>query len=175
MRERYRCIARVQKSHGKKGEVVTVPVHGLPPVLSEGMRVCVVPPLLKQDRWHTVESCFEDDRGGSLVSLSGVRGIGAADELRGRYLLAPVSELPEDFGVHDVERLIGREVVDAQVGPLGHIEEVMCGPANDVWVVSNGTDEVLLPVIERVVCDVPDEGPVTVDATGFLNEWGRGA
>lgn len=175
MRERYRCIARVQKSHGKKGEVVTVPVHGLPPVLSEGMRVCVVPPTLKQDRWHVVESCFEDDRGGSLVALSGVATIGEADELRGRYLLAPVSELPEDFGLHDVERLVGREVVDAEVGSLGQIVEVMTGPANDVWAVSNGSEEVLLPVIDRVVVEVPEEGPVTVDASGFLNEWGRGA
>lgn len=46
----YRVIARVVKAHGKKGEVVTVPVHGLPSLMHEGLSVCVVPPRLKGPR-----------------------------------------------------------------------------------------------------------------------------
>lgn len=175
MRERYRCIARVVKPHGNRGEVVTVPVHGLPAVLSEGLRVCVVPPLLKGERWHTVESCSSDDREGQLVSLSGVSSLDAASKIRGRYLLAAEADLPEGLDLLDAEGLCGREVADAQAGPLGTIAEVMRGPANDVWVVRDGGRELLLPVIDSVVSEVPEAGPITVDATGFLGEWGSGA
>ena len=36
-------------------------------------------------------------------------------------------------------------------------------PANDVWVVDGGPfGEVLLPVIEQVVREVPEEGPIAV-------------
>lgn len=175
MRERYRCIARVIKPHGKRGEVVTVPVHGLPAVLREGLDVCVVPPLLKVDRWHTVESCAADDREGCLVALSGVGTIDAASELRGRYLLAREADLPEDLELHDVERLCGREVTDVAAGPLGRIAEVMRGPANDVWVIRDGERELLLPVIDSVVREVSPDGPITVDASGFLGDWGEGS
>ena len=174
MRERYRCIARVEKSHGKRGEVVAVPVHGLPAVLSEGMEVCVVPPPLKGGRRHVVESCVTDGREGALVSLSGVDGIDAAKKLCGRYLLVRESELPEGFDLHDGVRLIGREVVDEARGLRGRVDEVMTGPANDVWVVAlDDGGEVLLPVIDQVVSDVPDDGPIAVDATGFYSAEGR--
>lgn len=175
MRERYRCIARVVKTHGRFGEVVTVPVHGLPSLLSEGLDVFVVPPLLRGDRRHTILSCERDDREGSLVSLSGITDISAADELRGRYLLAREADLPEGWELHDAERLVGREVVDGKAGSLGTIEEVMVTPANDVWVVRQGSFEVLLPVVEAVVMNLPDSGPIEVDATGFLADWGGGA
>lgn len=175
MRERYRCIARVVKPHGKRGEVVTVPVHGLPAVLREGMDVCLVPPLLKVDRWHTVESCSGDDREGCLVALSGVGTIDAASELRGRYLLAREADLPADFELHDADRLCGREVVDTAAGPFGRIVEVMRGPANDVWVIRDGDRELLLPVIGSVVSEVSPQGPIAVDASGFLGDWGEGS
>ncbi len=173
MRERYRCIARVQKSHGKRGEVVAVPVHGLPAVLAEGLDVCVVPPRLKGDRWRTVVSCFGDDREGSLIRLSGVDGIGEAKELVGRYLLARESDLPEDFGLHDAESLIGRSVVDARLGLEGTITEVMRGVANDVWVIDADGDELLLPVIDKVVSEVPESGPIPLNAEGFYGVEGR--
>lgn len=173
MRERYRCIARVVKPHGKRGEVVTVPVHGLPAVLREGLDVCVVPPLLKVDCWHTIESCSGGDREGCLVALSGVGSIDAASELRGRYLLAREADLPADFELHDADRLFGREVADAAAGLLGRIVEVMRGPANDVWVIRDGKRELLLPVIDSVVSEVSPEGPIAVDASGFLGDWGE--
>ncbi|WP_321972692.1 16S rRNA processing protein RimM [Paratractidigestivibacter sp.] len=173
MRERYRCIARVQKSHGKIGEVVAVPVHGLPAVLAEGLDVCVVPPRLKGERWKTVESCFEDNREGSLIHLSGVDGIDEAKALVGRYLLARESDLPDDIDLHDVDRLLGREVADERLGLSGRITEVMRGVANDVWVIDAGGEELLLPVIERVVMEVPEQGAITVDAEGFYGLEGR--
>lgn len=165
MHERYRDIARVEKPHGRFGEVVTVPVHGLPSLVRKGLEVAVVPPLLKGSRWHTVEAVEEDERAGSLVSLSGVTDLGAAEKLVGRHLLARVSDLPADLALHDPEHLLGREVLLSGLGPepvLASIHEVMQGPANDVWVVRGEKGELLLPVVDSVVSEVPDEGPIPV-------------
>lgn len=158
----FRKIARVAKAHGSRGEVVAVPVCGLPPLLTRGLPVCVVPPQLKGPRWRTVEHAGQASPG-QLVTLSGVCGLAQARALAGRYLLARERDLPSDLASHDPMRLIGREVVDERLGSLGSIEEVMRGPANDVWVVRGGAvGEVLIPVVTDVVGDVPPEGPIGV-------------
>ena len=174
MRERFRNIARVEKTHGRRGEVVTVPVHGLPPVLREGMTVAVVPPPPKGTRWHEVLSCEEGGRSGQRAALSGVSTIAAAEELVGRYLLVSEVSLPADLALHDPERLVGREVEDDSGRALGSISEVMLGPANDVWVVRGELGEVLLPVIDEVVSEVPAEGPIRVSLPAGLLDEGRG-
>ncbi len=146
---------------------MAVPVHGLPPVLYEGLEVWVVPPLLKGVRQTVVESCFEDDRDGSLIHLEGIGDIDAARALVGRCLLAREVDLPDDLDLHDAERLIGREVVDIRLGMRGVITEVMRGVANDAWAIDVDGEEVLLPVVDHVVSVVPAEGPIAVHADGF--------
>lgn len=172
MRERYRTIARVEKTHGRFGEVVTVPVHGLPSLMHEGLEVAVVPPPLKGPRWHTVTSCQDDDRAGSLVGFAGVDSLDAAERLCGRYLLAREADLPQDLALHDPERLVGREVFDVSSGEKGVITQVMCGPANDVWVIEGPAGEVLVPVVESVVSEVPGEGAIAIAVPAGLG-WAR--
>ena len=70
MRKHWRAIAQIVKTHGKRGEVVTVPVHSLPSLIAEGMTVVPVPPPLRGPRSFTVTSVENDNREGSLVSLS---------------------------------------------------------------------------------------------------------
>ncbi|MGN0070441.1 MAG: ribosome maturation factor RimM [Atopobiaceae bacterium] len=158
----YRVIARVAKAHGKKGEVVTVPVHGLPSLMHEGLSVCVVPPRLKGPRWHRVLSCTSDGRG-QRIALDGVADLGAAEALVGRSLLVSVEDLPDDFAYMDLDRLIGRHVEDPAYGDLGEIEEILQGPANDVWVIRGSeAGEILLPVIDAVVPSIPSAGSIEV-------------
>ena len=172
MRERYRTIARVAKAHGRRGEVVTVSVHGLPSLVREGLEVALVPPELAGPRWRTVTSCSSDDRDGQLVTLSGVGDISAAEALVGKYLLARRSELPADLELHDPRALLGREVVDERLGSLGRIEELMRGPANDVWVVRGPLGETLLPVVDEVVGVPPERGPIPVRVPAGLEPKG---
>lgn len=174
MREKYRCIARVEKTHGRKGEVVTVPVHGLPSLVREGLRVAVVPPELSGPRWRTVLALSHDDRAGDLVAISGCGTLTEAEALVGRYLLASVKDLPADLALHDAGRLVGRLVSDERGEVLGTIVEVMSGPANDVWVVSGQLGEILLPVIDAVVREVPDMGPIPVRVPAGLTWEGAG-
>ena len=144
----YRVIARVAKAHGSKGEVVAVPAGGLPPLLSEGLQVAVVPPELKGSRWHTVEA---------------VENIGSARAIAGKSLLAAECDLPADLAAHDPERLVGRAVTDARLGSLGTITDVMLGPANDVWVVTGERGETLVPAVFQIVGEVTyGEVPIEV-------------
>lgn len=162
MADRYRAIARVEKTHGRRGEVVTVSVHGLPSLVREGLTVVAVPPELRGPRSHRVLSCREDDRSGCLVALSGVGDLRAAEALVGKTLLAREADLPENLVLLDASRLVGREVVCGGDGATGTIAEVLRGPANDVWVVRGERGEILLPVIDEVVADPPAEGPIPV-------------
>ena len=142
---------------------MTVPVHGLPPLLYVGLEVAAVPPALKGSRWHVIEAVSSEGGTGELVRLSGVRSIGAAEELTGKTLLAAVGDLPSDLALHDVDALLDRDVQDASGTKLGTISEVMRGPANDVWVVDGAAfGEVLLPVIPEVVVSLPADGPIVV-------------
>ena len=169
----FRKIARVVKAHGSRGEVVALAVDGLPPLLSRGLEVCVVPPALTGLRWRVVERAGEATPG-QLVALSGVRDLAHARELAGRYLLVREGDLPEGLAAHDPARLIGREVADARLGLIGTIEEVMQGPANDVWVVRGGAfGEVLVPVVDEVVRPVAPTEPIDVDLPDGLVREGQ--
>lgn len=59
--------------------------------------------------------------------------------------------------------LLGRSVVDERFDDLGSIVEVMETPANDVWVLDGSSHgEVLMPVIDEVIVELPEEGAITV-------------
>ena len=147
---------------------MTVPVHGLPSLMREGLKVAVVPPQLKGSRWHTVEEATDDGRAGQLVSFADVTTIDGAQGLVGRYVLASREDLPDEkLDVSELE-VVGRQVTDEGLGLSGTIAEVMVGPANDVWVIDvAGEGELLLPVIDQVVGEVPEKGAIPVNAAGF--------
>lgn len=163
-------IARVLKPHGSKGEVVVAALRGLPFLLREGLGVCLTPPSLHRDRWVTVEGLRSQGGGAvagtddeALVRFSGTGTLDDAEELSGCLVLVRREDV--DLGPLDVpyDALLGREVLDAHRGSLGTIREVMETPANDVWVIDGGPfGEILIPVIDAVVSEVPDEGPITV-------------
>lgn len=169
MAREYVNIARVEKTVGSKGEVVCVPVRGLPDLLRPGLRVCLTPPALKRERWSTVGRVIPEGAG-TRCALSCASGIDEAEGLVGCYLLARRADLDLDGLAAPADELIGRAVEDARLGALGRIEEVMTGPANDVWVVRGPRGEVLIPAVPQIVTDVPEEGPVSCSVPRGLVE-----
>lgn len=167
MAREYRSIASIQKTHGRKGEVVVVPTHGLPLLLHDGLEVVLVPPELKGPRSFCVRSCSDDSRG-QLVLFDGVDSLSQASKMVGKTVLARVRDLPEDYSLHDVDMLMDREVTDVHMGSLGAIREVMRGPANDVWVVRGAYGEVLVPAVEPLVREWASEGPIVVELPSGL-------
>ena len=126
------------------------------------MRVALTPPALKRDRFCTVESVTETGDG-DLVKFSGIDDLTAAEGVAGCFVLVDAADIELDPLTSSYDDLMGRPVIDERFGDLGDIVEIMSTPANDVWVVDGGRyGEVLIPVIEQVVLDLPDEGAISV-------------
>lgn len=149
------------KPHGRKGG---------PRAAAAGASFCIragyarrlTPPALKRDRFCTVVS-VTDTGDGDLVSFEGIDDLTAAEGITGCYVLANRDDFELDSLDAAYTDLMGREVVDERFGLLGTIVEIMSTPANDVWVVEgNRYGEVLIPVIEQVVLDLPDQGTISV-------------
>lgn len=161
MRDRFKRIARVSKARGKTGEVVVVSTDGLPLLVREGLEVCVVPPALKEPRWRKVVSCHESD-GAAAVLLEGCASISDAEALKGRFLLARMGDLPEDLPRYDAPRLLGRGVLDEELGAIGEIADVIVGPGQVTWLVEGPFGEVLIPAVPEIVGAADAEGPIRV-------------
>lgn len=173
MRKHWRAIAQIVKTHGKRGEVVTVPVHSLPSLIAEGMTVVPVPPALKGSRKLLVISVESDDREGSLVTFEGVTTISYAEELVGKTLLVEEDCLPENFGLVNTSLLMGREVIDVEHGSLGEITEVLVGPTQNVWVIDGSFGQVMMPAVDEFIVEAPVEGPITVSIPQGLLRLGE--
>lgn len=163
MLNRWRSVATITKAHGNKGKVVAIPAPGLPMLLEAGLRVAVVPPPLRGTRYHEIVS-VENSSTAQCVELSDIHSREAAEQLKDKSILVAEEDLPENFELLDQQSLIGRKVVDDNLGITGHIHEIMSGVANDVWVLFIEPDnrELLIPVIDEVVLQVPDEGPISI-------------
>lgn len=159
----YMNVARIVRTHGRKGEVVVAPLDGLPFCLREGMRVCLTPPPLRGDRFHVIERIGGGDQ--PIVAFSGIADLNASEPLVGNLVLALRADVPEAEQEQLLFDCVGCRMVDDVHGEIGTIQEFIQLPANDVWRVDGGIyGEVLVPVIEDVVLELPEyeDDPVVV-------------
>jgi 16S rRNA processing protein RimM len=95
------------------------------------------------------------------LTLDSISSIDAAEALRGAVVFARQEDLPtlspDEFYYHAVA---GCEVVTSDGEKIGVVAETFSNGANDVWVVRNGSREVLVPVIEDVVKGIDLEARV---------------
>lgn len=91
--------------------------------------------------------------GALIVRFEEVADRAAARVLQGAYLTVPLAEaraLPADRFYHF--QLIGLPVIEVRSGrQVGSVAEVLEYPANDVLRVTEGSREVLIPMIRSVV------------------------
>ena len=159
----YMNVARIVKTHGRKGEVVVAPLDGLPFCLEVGMRVCLTPPPLRGERFHTVARV--GGGGQAIVAFSDASDLNAAEPLAGKLVLALKSDVPDAEEELLLLDCVGCPMVDDVHGEVGVIQELIQLPANDVWRVDGGPyGELLVPVVDEVVLELPEygEGPVLV-------------
>jgi 16S rRNA processing protein RimM len=103
--------------------------------------------------------------GGDLVvKFAGIDNRTVAGMYRGRYLeVGEDAGRPAGAGRFSHHQLIGLEVVTASGRGLGHLEEVLEKPANDVWVSRDGANEHLIPATKDAVQAVDlDAGRIVV-------------
>ena len=108
--------------------------------------------------------------GGLVVKLAGIDNRTMAELYRGRYLeVGEQAGRPAGEGRFYHHQLIGLEVVTASGGALGHLEEVLEKPANDVWVSRQGQVEHLIPATRDAVLSVDLEAKVITVADWLIN------
>lgn len=151
-------VAEVTKPHGIRGEVIArlAGVDGAD-LLDLDLRLrpatgAEIPARLLRAR---------PTPSGWILALEGVTDRNRAETLRGAVLLAARGDLPEaEPGEWYVADLVGLRVLDAELGEIGRLEEVLKLPANDVFVVRGDRGEILVPVVEDVILDADPEGGV---------------
>lgn len=154
-------IAYVVKTHGLKGEVTIALLPDCPPFdkltsifLQTGTQL--VPYLIERVSVKGAEA---------YVKLEGVDSVSSAVELKGCSILLPKSKRPDlPKGAFYSDEVIGFEVVDAKLGSLGTVKEVMETGANRHLVIDRRGNEVLIPLNGPFVLGVnKTKGMIRVD------------
>lgn len=160
----------VLRPHGLRGEIVADVKSDLTDVLTDGAAVRVAARSGESSRL-TVEQA-RVQKGLLVVKFGGVDSRDDAEAMRGNTLWitrAQVGELPE--GRYFVQDIVGLAVYRDSGECLGTVEDVLCMPASDVYVVRGDGGELLLPVIDDVILSVDiDGGKITVHLLDGLRQ-----
>ncbi len=101
--------------------------------------------------------------------FDGIETRAEAESLIGQTLFARVTE--HDNIVQVSEDIIGSTVITDVGDYIGELTEILWLPANDVYVIRQGTKEVLIPVIPEIVKSVNlEEGLVVIHPMDGLME-----
>jgi 16S rRNA processing protein RimM len=96
-----------------------------------------------------------------LVSFAGIGSREAAESMIGSTVLVDGAQLPElDEGEYYWFELVGLSVLDREGTYLGEIESIIPTGSNDVYVVRNGTREILVPALADVVREIDLTGRI---------------
>jgi 16S rRNA processing protein RimM len=141
-------IGYIRRAVGLAGEVEVEPLTDDPARFHSGLSV----------RAGIAVRRVEKVRGGKstvVLKFAGVDDRNLAEQLRGEYLEVDASQaqaLPEGSYYH--WQLVGLGVFDPDGHRLGELTDVLAYPANDIYVVSDGSDELLVPALAQVVVSV---------------------
>ena len=146
------AVGRIVKPHGLRGDVVVSLTTNREERASAGSV------LRTADGGKLEVERSTPHRGRHIVTFASVRGIDAAEQLRGTDLFAEPLSDPDALWVHE---LIGSTVVDTSGRVLGTVDAVEANPASDLLVLSGGE---LIPLRfvtgtepgVRVTVEIPD-------------------
>jgi 16S rRNA processing protein RimM len=129
----YLDVGRVVRPHGLRGQVV------VELWTNREERLAIGSTLTAGGREMRISSSqrLPDGHGPGrwLVTIAGVDGRQAAEELRGTVLQAPPLQVDDALWVHE---MIGSQVQDAEGTVLGVVESVEANPSSDLLVLEDG-------------------------------------
>ena len=143
-------VGKIVAAFGTKGEVRVMSQTDFPRRFDPGAELWVE----RDERRFIVEHC-RWQKGQAVLKLSAVGDRDQAEELRGRYLRVPGSDLAElEEGEYYLFQLMGLRASTEDGRELGRIKDVLQTGANDVYIVDTPAGELLLPAIKDVVKSV---------------------
>lgn len=161
-------IGRVARPQGRRGEVVINPMTDFPERFDELERV-----FLREDEGEVQELRLEASRqhlGRPVLKFEGISDISGAEQLSGKELRIPESELrPLPEGTYYHFQVVGCEVWDRDSGYLGRVENVMSTGGTDVLVVCGDAGELLIPLCADICRRIaPEERRIDIEAPDGL-------
>jgi 16S rRNA processing protein RimM len=180
----YAIVGLIRKAQGIRGEVVVEPLTDKPDVVfATGSRVfagtsdgdlAVVRDVRGQEETPTLTiSGSKPFKKGLIVQFEELQDRDSADLWRGRYLLAPFSELPaleeDQVYLHD---LIGMAVVGMNGERLGAVTTFYELPQGIMLDVETTRGSVMIPYRPEIIIrtDIQARSIVINDALGFLDD-----
>ena len=143
-------VGRITKPHGLKGEVKFAPFLADDEILACLNQIYLETPKGSPTQWQV-----ESVRGfGSklILRLKGCNTVDDAKVLGGQTLSVSREKLPDlpegEFYRFDI---LGLNVFDEEGRSYGKVTDVIVTGSNDVYQVSDGTNEILLPMIDEVI------------------------
>ena len=120
--------------------------------------------LLAQGKALQIEGC-RWHKGLALIKFRGIETQEDAERLHGVQLEVSLDEVPSlspDSYYHF--QILDMEVWTESGDFLGTVEDILSTGSNDVYVVRQGTNEILVPAMQDVVLEVNlEKGRITVD------------
>ncbi|MCE5311618.1 MAG: ribosome maturation factor RimM [Nitrospiraceae bacterium] len=151
-------IGTVSREWGIRGELLLrldIDIEQLEPV--ENVMIDAAP-----KKWRKLRS-LRLHKGHALISLEGIETPEDAKKFRGAVVSAYLAEepvLPEGVYLHS--QIIGLNVKDVEGAPLGRVVDIIKTRSNDVYAVSDGKSETLVPAIKDVVRRIDLENSVMI-------------
>ena len=151
-------VGRVRRPRGTKGYVFVEVMSDYPNRFVPGQKVLVAGTV------HVIQD-MRTRGDGVLIKFEGIDSPEAAEKLRNSDVTVDTFHLlPLSKGVYYHYHLIGMQVYTTDRRHLGAISEVLETGSNDVYVVSDGLRELLVPAISEVVREVDTaRGEMVVD------------
>jgi 16S rRNA processing protein RimM len=144
------AVGRITKSVGLKGEVRVAMLTDSPERFTRLKSVWCGTEEATAVRFSILSMRIEPSA--VVLKLKEIDSRTLADEHRGEYLFVEAKDtVAPGRGSYFIHDIIGMKVVTEAGEEVGNVRDVMELPANDVWVVTSGTKEILIPAIKEVI------------------------
>ena len=156
-------VGKVNKLHGRDGELKVRILSEYPERFAIGAVFFFK--KAEETKTYCVKKCHIKGEF-AIIKLENVDTAALAQELLGSEIcikedsLMPLSQ--DRYYIHSLE---GCKVFDEDKNYVGILKEVWKLPANDVFVVANGTKEVLFPAVKHAIKNISiTQGEIIVDS-----------
>jgi len=143
-------IGRIVRPHGVRGDLKVLPLTDWPERF-ESLTTIHLKPLKGSCRQVEIQNA-RFQKNGIILKLAGIDDLDTAETLRGFELYVTPDQIPPlpDGYVH-LHDLMGLQVLTDSRDCIGEVTDILKMPAHDVYVVSQGEKEILIPAVKQFV------------------------
>lgn len=142
-------VGRVLGTHGTNGQLRVQVQSDIPHRFDAGEV------LYLEEKPHRIASSAPFRSGQMLVHFQEVNTLSTARPMVGEWLTAPEVEAPPlAEGDYFHYQIIGLRTITEDGEELGQVREIISTGSNDVYLVSNGNAEILIPAIAEVIREI---------------------